>query len=124
MQQFKHLGVSLSLDDFGTGYSSLNYLRKYPFDKIKIDQSFIRDRGNEREAKAIIAAIASLGAGLDKIVVAEGIENRRTEKTRDGPGCPRRPGLSVQPADRRGCDPRLSGKVRRRRATGRIRPQR
>jgi EAL domain-containing protein (putative c-di-GMP-specific phosphodiesterase class I) len=70
----------LSLDDFGTGYSSLNYLRKFPFHKIKIDQCFIRDRGNEREAKAIIGAIASLGAGLDKIVVAEGIETEEQRK--------------------------------------------
>ena len=80
MEQLKNLGVSLSLDDFGTGYSSLNYLRKFPFNKIKIDQCFVRDHGNEREARAIIGAIASLGAGLDKIVVAEGIE---TEAQRD-----------------------------------------
>jgi diguanylate cyclase (GGDEF)-like protein len=80
MEQFKNLGVSLSLDDFGTGYSSLNYLRKFPFQKIKIDQCFIRDRGNEREARAIIGAIASLGAGLDKIVVAEGIETEEQRK--------------------------------------------
>ncbi|MDO8878826.1 MAG: EAL domain-containing protein, partial [Pseudolabrys sp.] len=67
-------------DDFGTGYSSLNYLRKFPFQKIKIDQCFIRDRGNEREARAIIGAIASLGAGLDKVVVAEGIETEEQRK--------------------------------------------
>ncbi|MDI1344516.1 MAG: EAL domain-containing protein [Pseudolabrys sp.] len=80
LEQLKNLGISLSLDDFGTGYSSLNYLRKFPFDKIKIDQCFIRDRGNEREARAIIGAIASLGAGLDKIVVAEGIETEEQRK--------------------------------------------
>ncbi len=80
MEQLKELGISLSLDDFGTGYSSLNYLRKFPFHKIKIDQSFIRDHGNEREARAIIGAIASLGAGLDKIVVAEGIETEEQRK--------------------------------------------
>ena len=74
MQQLKDLGVNMSLDDFGTGYSSLNYLRKFPFHKIKIDQSFIRDRGAERDARAIIEAVANLGASLDKIVVAEGIE--------------------------------------------------
>lgn len=80
MEELKNLGVSLSLDDFGTGYSSLNYLRKFPFQKIKIDQCFIRDHDNEREAKAIIGAIASLGAGLDKIVVAEGIETEEQRK--------------------------------------------
>ena len=74
MQQLKNLGVGISLDDFGTGYSSLNYLRKFPFHKIKIDQSFMRDLGEERDARPIIGAVASLGAGLDKIVVAEGIE--------------------------------------------------
>jgi diguanylate cyclase (GGDEF)-like protein len=74
MQQLNNLGVNLSLDDFGTGYSSLNYLRKFPFHKIKIDQSFIVDLGDNRDARAIIGAIATLGASLDKIVVAEGIE--------------------------------------------------
>jgi diguanylate cyclase (GGDEF)-like protein len=80
MEELKNLGVNLSLDDFGTGYSSLNYLRKFPFQKIKIDQCFIRDREDEHEARAIIGAIASLGAGLDKIVVAEGIETEEQRK--------------------------------------------
>ncbi len=80
MQQLKELGVSLSLDDFGTGYSSLNYLRKFPFHKIKIDQSFIRDQKNEVQARAIIGAIAALGAGLGMIVVAEGIETEEQRK--------------------------------------------
>jgi EAL domain-containing protein (putative c-di-GMP-specific phosphodiesterase class I) len=74
MQQLNNLGVNLSLDDFGTGYSSLNYLRKFPFHKIKIDQSFIADLGDGRDARAIIGAIATLGTSLDKTVVAEGIE--------------------------------------------------
>ena len=80
MRQLNNLGVGLSLDDFGTGYSSLNYLRKFPFHKIKIDQSFIHDLGEEREARAIISAVVSLGAGLDKIVVAEGIETAEQAK--------------------------------------------
>jgi diguanylate cyclase (GGDEF)-like protein len=87
MEQLKDLGVSMSLDDFGTGYSSLNYLRKFPFHKIKIDQSFVRDRGEEREARAIIAAVANLGAGLDKIVVAEGIETEAQMKMVAALGC-------------------------------------
>ena len=87
MQQMKNLGVSLSLDDFGTGYSSLNYLRKFPFDKIKIDQTFICDLGDERDARAIIGAVASLGAGLDKIVVAEGIETEEQLKLVTSQGC-------------------------------------
>ncbi len=87
MQQLNNLGVSLSLDDFGTGYSSLNYLRKFPFHKIKIDQSFICDLGDERGAQAIIGAVASLGAGLDKIVVAEGVETEAQMKLVASLGC-------------------------------------
>jgi diguanylate cyclase (GGDEF)-like protein len=87
MQQLNNLGVGLSLDDFGTGYSSLNYLRKFPFHKIKIDQSFICDLGDERDARAIIGAVASLGAGLDKTVVAEGIETEEQMKLVTSQGC-------------------------------------
>ena len=87
MQQLNNLGVNLSLDDFGTGYSSLNYLRKFPFHKIKIDQSFISDLGDGRDARAIIGAIATLGANLDKIVVAEGIETEEQMKLVLSQGC-------------------------------------
>jgi diguanylate cyclase (GGDEF)-like protein len=87
MEQLKNLGVSISLDDFGTGYSSLNYLRKYPFHKIKIDQSFTRDLGAESDTRAIIAAVASLGAGLNKTVVAEGIETEEQKKLVASLGC-------------------------------------
>jgi diguanylate cyclase (GGDEF)-like protein len=75
MQQLQELGVAMSLDDFGTGYSSINYLRKFPFHKIKIDQSFTRDL-DQRDAKAIVSTIAGLGAALNKTVVAEGIETK------------------------------------------------
>ena len=77
----------ISLDDFGTGYSSLNYLRKFPFHKIKIDQSFIRDLGEKGDARPIIGAVASLGAGLDKIVVAEGIETEEQMALVRAQGC-------------------------------------
>jgi EAL domain-containing protein (putative c-di-GMP-specific phosphodiesterase class I) len=87
MQQLKNLGVGISLDDFGTGYSSLNYLRKFPFDKIKIDQSFVRGVGGERDAGAIIGAVATLGAGLGKTVVAEGIETEEQAKLARLQGC-------------------------------------
>jgi diguanylate cyclase (GGDEF)-like protein len=87
MQQLNTLGVNLSLDDFGTGYSSLNYLRKFPFHKIKIDQSFISDVGDGHDARAIIGAIASLGANLGKIVVAEGIETEEQRKLVLTQGC-------------------------------------
>jgi len=87
IEQLKNLGVGISLDDFGTGYSSLNYLRKFPFQKIKIDQSFIRGLGEERDAQAIIAAVAGLGASLDKTVVAEGIETEEQMKQVKTHGC-------------------------------------
>jgi predicted signal transduction protein with EAL and GGDEF domain len=87
MEQLKNLGVSISLDDFGTGYASFNYLRKFPFHKIKIDQSFTRDLAEEHDAQAIIGAIASLGTGLNKVVVAEGIETEEQMKLVSVLGC-------------------------------------
>jgi diguanylate cyclase (GGDEF)-like protein len=87
MQQLNNLGVGLSLDDFGTGYSSLNYLRRFPFHKIKIDRSFIRDLGDEGDAQAIIGAVANLGASLNKTVVAEGIETEGQAQLARSQGC-------------------------------------
>jgi diguanylate cyclase (GGDEF)-like protein len=87
MQQLTNLGVNLSLDDFGTGYSSLNYLRKFPFHKIKIDRSFISDLGDSKDARAIIGAIATLGTNLGKIVVAEGIETEEQMELVLSQGC-------------------------------------
>jgi EAL domain-containing protein (putative c-di-GMP-specific phosphodiesterase class I) len=62
------------MDDFGTGYSSLSYLRSFPFDKIKIDRSFIKDLTNKPDGEAIIRAIAGLGKSLGMTTVAEGVE--------------------------------------------------
>jgi len=72
--QLKELGVRLSMDDFGTGYSPLSYLRKFPFDKIKIDQSFVRDLASRPESMAIVRAIAGLGNSLGIATTAEGVE--------------------------------------------------
>ncbi|MDR3468280.1 MAG: EAL domain-containing protein [Xanthobacteraceae bacterium] len=73
-QELKEIGVSLALDDFGTGYSSLSYLTMFPFDKIKIDKSFIRDLGSSAHCGAIVTSILTLARGLDISVTAEGIE--------------------------------------------------
>jgi predicted signal transduction protein with EAL and GGDEF domain len=74
LHQFRSLGVRISMDDFGTGYSSLSYLRAFPFDKIKIDQSFVRDLSANGEGAPIIRAVAGLGEGLGMTTTAEGVE--------------------------------------------------
>jgi EAL domain-containing protein (putative c-di-GMP-specific phosphodiesterase class I) len=74
LQRLKRLGVRISLDDFGTGYSSLSYLRKFPFDKIKIDQAFIRELTGNAESIAIVRAIVALCSALGMGTTAEGVE--------------------------------------------------
>src|SRR3569623_1846513 len=76
MERLKSIGVELALDDFGTGYSSLSYLTAFPFDKIKIDKSFIRNLSQRPRSSAIIASIVTLARGLDMSVTAEGVETR------------------------------------------------
>jgi diguanylate cyclase (GGDEF)-like protein/PAS domain S-box-containing protein len=75
LNDLKALGVMTSLDDFGTGYSSLSYLLKFPFDKLKIDQSFIRSIEKDKTARDILETIARLGKILNLSVTAEGVEN-------------------------------------------------
>jgi diguanylate cyclase (GGDEF)-like protein/PAS domain S-box-containing protein len=74
LHQLRQLGVSISMDDFGTGYSSLSYLRSFPFDKIKIDRSFIKDLAERSDCVAIVRAISSLGRSLNITTTAEGVE--------------------------------------------------
>jgi diguanylate cyclase (GGDEF)-like protein/PAS domain S-box-containing protein len=77
LQQLKALGVSIAMDDFGTGYSSLSYLWQFPFDKIKIDRSFVSAIERDQAARDILQAISTLGSSLKMRVTAEGVETER-----------------------------------------------
>lgn len=74
LNQIKAMGIKVSIDDFGTGYSSLSYLQKFPFDKIKIDQSFIRSLETNADSAAIVRAVTALGKSLGMMTIAEGVE--------------------------------------------------
>jgi EAL domain-containing protein (putative c-di-GMP-specific phosphodiesterase class I) len=74
LHQLRELGVRISMDDFGTGYSSLSYLRSFPFDKIKIDRSFVKDLAKRSDCLAIVRAISGLGRSLNITTTAEGVE--------------------------------------------------
>jgi EAL domain-containing protein (putative c-di-GMP-specific phosphodiesterase class I) len=74
LRRLKLLGLRIAMDDFGTGYSSLSYLQAFPFDKIKIDQTFIANLEHNAQSAAIIRAVIGLGRGLDLPVIAEGVE--------------------------------------------------
>jgi diguanylate cyclase (GGDEF)-like protein/PAS domain S-box-containing protein len=87
LRQLKGLGISIAMDDFGTGYSSLSYFRLFPFDKVKIDQSFVRDMGSSTEALAIVQAVIGLARGLGLPVVAEGVENNEQFNMLLAEGC-------------------------------------
>jgi diguanylate cyclase (GGDEF)-like protein/PAS domain S-box-containing protein len=76
IRQLKNLGISIALDDFGTGYSSLSYLTMFPFDKIKIDRSFVKNLMKRAECKAIISSVVALGRGLGIAITAEGVETQ------------------------------------------------
>jgi len=87
LHSLRALGVRIALDDFGTGYSSLSYLRSFPFDKLKIDQSFVRDLGSDASAGAIVRAITTLAAALGIETLAEGVELESTMEALRSEGC-------------------------------------
>jgi diguanylate cyclase (GGDEF)-like protein len=98
LRQIKALGVAISMDDFGTGYSSLSYLRKFPFDKIKIDQSFIRELSDAHESVAIVRAVMGLGTSLGMVTMAEGVETLEQLRTLQAEGCAEAQGFLFSPA--------------------------
>jgi diguanylate cyclase (GGDEF)-like protein/PAS domain S-box-containing protein len=87
LHQLRSIGVSISMDDFGTGYSSLSYLRSFPFDKIKIDRSFVSELSRRPDCVAIIRAVAGLGMSLGIATTAEGVETREQLERVRAEGC-------------------------------------
>lgn len=105
LRALQALGVTIAIDDFGTGYSSLDTLRSFPFNKIKLDRSFMEDIGNNQQATAIIRAVLALGKSLDIPVLAEGVETAEQLLTLKLEGCDEaqgyllgRPGSDVEGA--------------------------
>ena len=103
LRELKKIGISIALDDFGVGYSSLAYLTKFPFDKVKIDKSFV-DALDRTETSAVISSIVELAKSLNLAIIAEGIETEDQRKRvrslgiKFGQGFPvRRAGASQPP---------------------------
>jgi diguanylate cyclase (GGDEF)-like protein/PAS domain S-box-containing protein len=103
LHQLRGLGVRISMDDFGTGYSSLSYLRSFPFDKIKIDRSFVRDLAERQDCVAIVKAISGLGQSLNISTTAEGVETVDQLDQLRAMGCTEVQGFLFSPA-KPGCD--------------------
>ncbi len=87
LHSLRNLGVKIALDDFGTGYSSLSYLRSFPFDKVKIDKSFVEDLGTSDNGHAVIRAITTLAAALGIETLAEGVEDIAQYEVLEREGC-------------------------------------
>ncbi|MER2266727.1 EAL domain-containing protein [Methylobacterium oxalidis] len=102
LRELRALGIRIAMDDFGTGYSSLSYLSRFPFDKIKIDQSFVRRTPEDRDSAAIVRAITMLGASLGMKTTAEGVETDAQSNFIAGEGCDQLQGYLISrpvPAD-------------------------
>ncbi len=95
LEQLRRLGITIALDDFGTGYSSLSFVRTLPFDRIKIDRSFVSDLGVKPEAAAIIRAIAGLCGNLNAALTAEGVESEGQVELLRSMGCTELQGYGI-----------------------------
>jgi EAL domain-containing protein (putative c-di-GMP-specific phosphodiesterase class I) len=87
LYQLRGLGVRVAMDDFGTGYSSLSYLQKFPFDKIKIDRSFVKDVAADASSLNIIRAVTAMARGLGMATTAEGVETHEQLDAVRSEGC-------------------------------------
>ncbi len=113
LHELKELGISIVLDDFGTGYSSLSYLQSFPFNKIKIDRTFVADLGSRGDCAAIVGAVTGLAKSLDISTTAEGVETVEQLMLLRAAGCDQaqgyllgRPRPSSEIDFRRGAPPR------------------
>jgi EAL domain-containing protein (putative c-di-GMP-specific phosphodiesterase class I) len=97
LHRLRDLGVTIVLDDFGTGYSSLSYLRKFPFDKVKIDKSFIQELPNAHNSSAIVRAITGLARALGMSTTAEGVETLQQRQIAKASGCSQMQGYLFSP---------------------------
>jgi predicted signal transduction protein with EAL and GGDEF domain len=87
LHQLRQIGVRISLDDFGTGFSSLSYLRAFPFDKMKIDRSFVQEIGSSRKTMVITKSLIKLATGLEMSITAEGVETQEQLDWLKAAGC-------------------------------------
>lgn len=95
LRKLRTLGFHTALDDFGTGYSALGYLRRFPFDTLKIDRSFVRDLSTDREAQVLIETILAMARALRMVTVAEGVEELRQANMLAEHGCSRLQGYLI-----------------------------
>ncbi|HIK63872.1 MAG TPA: EAL domain-containing protein, partial [Henriciella marina] len=105
LKQLKEIGLRISLDDFGTGFSSLSYLRRFPFDKLKIDKSFVEDIDHNHESRAITKATLQIAKALNMSCTAEGVETETQKQYLTEIGCDELQGFLIsrpQPLDKLG----------------------
>ncbi|MFI5053957.1 MAG: EAL domain-containing protein, partial [Acidimicrobiia bacterium] len=99
LRALKDQGVRLAIDDFGTGGSSLTYLRRFPFDELKVDQTFIAGLGRSAADDAIVAATIEMAHALGMIVAAEGVETKEQKARLQELGCDRAQGYHLAPPE-------------------------
>ncbi|MCJ9735921.1 EAL domain-containing protein, partial [Bradyrhizobium sp. PRIMUS42] len=97
LHQLRSIGVRIALDDFGTGYSSLSYLKRFPFDKIKIDRCFVADIAEESGAPVIVQAVVNIAAASSMTTVAEGVETEAQRELLRALGCTQMQGYLFSP---------------------------